>query len=136
LSLDIILELEGDPPDWGACIEAAQAVGVTSLTTKGERLDDATFRDSGGYFWSAENRRGRLSSISAEGKHGCSFETRYCIVFRLNNGAYEMNRDDIHRFCSELAERSLLGFVLSFQLEEVRATRDARGLVWTWDAPR
>jgi hypothetical protein len=29
------------------------------------------------------------------------------------------------------------GFVLSFQLEGVRATRDSRrGLIWSWDDPR
>mgnify|MGYP003576470726 CR=1 FL=1 len=136
MSLDYILELEGDPPDWAACIEAARRAGVTTLNTRGDRLDDATFKDSSGFFWATENWRSRLSAISAEGDHGCSFLTRWSIVFRLNNIAYEENREDIRRFCIELSARSKMEFVLSFQLEGVRATRDGRGLIWSWDEPR
>lgn len=139
MALEMDLELEGDTPDWNACSEAARITGVSELTMTNGRLTDGEFSRSGTYFRRAKGGvgdEGELSPVRAEGCHGCSFLTRYRIVFRINNGLYDESVEDIKDFVAHLARLSPMKFVLSFQLEGVYAVRCAGELEWFWHEPR
>lgn len=139
MALEMDLELEGNAPDWQACAEAARMTGVAELAMANGRLTDGEFSKSGTYFWRAKSgfgEEGELLPVRAEGRHGCDFLTRYRIVFRINNGKYDESVKDIKDFLTHLARLSPMKFVLSFQLEEVRAVRCSKDLEWFWDTPR
>lgn len=136
MAMDYFLELEGDSPDWESCIQALTAVGVFALTRKDNVFKHANLTKSGMYCWSTTIEEGDTPVIHANGNHGCSFGSRYSIIFRLSPSEMDSCIEELFCFCEKLAALSTMGFVLSYQLDEVVATRDARGLLWTWDEPR
>jgi hypothetical protein len=138
MALDMSLELEGEAPDWRACIQAARLTGVTSLTSEEGHAHrfEGQFARSWVVFWTSR-RDTRPWVVTAEGDHGCDFTRLYTIVFRLNNSRYDESVADLRDFLTHLAELSSMQFVLSFQGEQVYAIRDhERGFEFFWDSPR
>lgn len=133
MSLDMILELEGASPDWVLIASAIRAVGAKDLVVEADGLE-GTFARSFTYFYTYGQDR-PLGPISAEGQHGCDFLRKYDLVFRINNSLYDESVADLHDFLQLLAKRDPMRFVLSFQLEGVRAVRDDGDLEWFWDDP-
>lgn len=137
MALEMWLELEGNPPDW-KLVEAALAdTGVENLEFLKEGELDTYFKKSNTWVrtftWSDAPRNG----VTAEGLHGCKFVVYGGLIFRINNSKYDESKADIKTFLTHLSESSQMQFVLSFQIEEVRAIRDhRRGFEWFWDAPR
>lgn len=139
MALDMFLELEGDPPDWGACIEAARRAGVADLEYKDGQLVQGNFVRSGVFFWRGGVSEKGLRPIAAIGNHGCSFLRRYVICFRLNEITIDCSSDgeqDVKCFLINLTELTSMKFVLSFQYEGVYAIRGELGLEWYWSEPR
>lgn len=139
MALDMFLELEGDPPDWDACLEAARKVGVADLEHKDGQLVQGVFSRSGLCFWRSGSSEKGLRPIAAEGHHGCCFLRRYVICFRVGQITTDGSSDDeqdIRQFLIKLSELTSMQFVLSFQFEGVYAVRCRRGFEWHWDMPR
>lgn len=139
MALDMFLELEGDPPDWAACVEAARRAGAVDLEYKDEQLVQGAFIRSGVFFWQGGVSEKGLRSIAANGNHGCCFLRRYVICFRLREITTDCSSDgeqDIKRFLENLTDLTSMQFVLSFQYEGVYAVRCKLGLEWCWREPR
>lgn len=136
MALDYFLELEGENPDWEACIQSLKSIGVIDLVVENGRFKHANLANSGMYCWSSKVPEDEDTMIASQGNHGCAFQSFYSIVFRVRVETLDESVDEIHRFCQELESRSSMGFVLSLLFEGVSATRDSRGLIWTWDNPR
>lgn len=136
MATEYVLELEGSTPDWRACLDALRTVGVFALETAGPAFRNANFVRSGMYCWSTTIEEGDTPIVHATGNHACTFASWHSIVFRLRPDEMDVCVEELSGFCRELARSSEMGFVLSYQFEDVVATRDARGLIWTWDEPR
>jgi hypothetical protein len=133
MSLDMVIELEGEKPDWNAIKNSAIKVGVESLDLKGNQISFC-FLKSRSRLWTVD--AGRPREIAAEGKHGCNFLTRFRLIIRINVSMYSESVENIHDFLFNLSYISPMRFVMSFQQEEVQAIRNDRGFEFFWDNPR
>ena len=134
MSAEVVMELEGEDPDWSACVLAASMSGAVDINEGGVRLGG---RYPNSWMFFCAYRRERLSGIFAEGRHDCSFPVLYEINFRLNIARYVECVHDIKTFAENLSKLSPMQWVLSFQYEQVYATNDrARGFQFFWWTPR
>jgi hypothetical protein len=137
MALEMDLETSGTIDDWQTLmlvladiglshVEVRDKFGLRGVLGHGEVTVGATW-----------GRAPRGGVIRAEGNHGCDFVVNGNLTFRIINALYDEAVATIKLFLTRLSERTDMLFVLSFQLEGVRAIRDReRGFEWFWANPR
>lgn len=94
MALDYFLELEGETPNWEACIQSLKSVGLIDLVVEDGRFKRANLTSSGMHCWSSKVPEDEDTSIAAQGNHGCKFQSRYSGISRENRNAGREHRRD------------------------------------------
>lgn len=140
MALEMVLELEGSPPDWQAIKKALERAGAEHVEALlgGDKEKFTNFPDSRLQVTAHRSLGPPTLRPMAEGNHDCHFPVDWTMTLRISNGAdYDKCVEDIHEFLNRLVEESSIQFVLSFQREGVYAFRDRkRGFNWFWESPR
>lgn len=137
MALEMQLEMNGDLDDFRLLTCILEEIGLLDV----EKVDDHTYA---GFLGNGEvgvlvrwGYAPRDSVIRAEGNHECNFLVTGNLMFRIRTSLYDEAVETIGIVLTQLAQRTKMLFVLSFQYEGVYAIRDKeRGFEWFWREPR
>lgn len=137
MALDMNLEMNGAAIDWEEFKMILKEIGLISVEFEDEFGLRAVLGHGELTIGFSLGQSPRNGMIRAEGLHECDFTVTGGAVLRITTSLYDEAVATIKFLLTQIAEKTNILFVLSFQLEGVYAIRDRRrGFEWFWDEPR